>query len=109
MWEQLSINKPHLVYIILGGFTSIFMLVSLFIKEKLYIGEAEKLDVPQQAEVLVDGLKGPLFALLRQGKQTHLAIASRIVHRNKRNPVFRHGVHGEITDGGVPARFRFGI
>ena len=39
-WEQLSINKPHLVYIILGGFTSIFMLCSLFIKEKLYIGEA---------------------------------------------------------------------
>lgn len=39
-WSQLSINKPHLVYIILGGFTSIFMLVSLFIKEKLYIGEA---------------------------------------------------------------------
>lgn len=40
VWDQLSINKPHLVYIILGGFTSIFMLVSLFIKEKLYIGEA---------------------------------------------------------------------
>ncbi|RMZ87017.1 hypothetical protein DV736_g5754, partial [Chaetothyriales sp. CBS 134916] len=40
VWEQLSITKPHLVYIILGGFTSIFMLVSLFIKEKLYIGEA---------------------------------------------------------------------
>jgi sodium/hydrogen antiporter len=39
-WEHLSINKPHLVYLILGGFTSIFMLVSLFIKEKLYIGEA---------------------------------------------------------------------
>ena len=39
-WHQLSINKPHLVYIILGGFTSIFMLCSLFIKEKLYIGEA---------------------------------------------------------------------
>jgi sodium/hydrogen antiporter len=39
-WEHLSINRPHLVYIILGGFTSIFMLCSLFIKEKLYIGEA---------------------------------------------------------------------
>ncbi|KIY03825.1 uncharacterized protein Z520_00516 [Fonsecaea multimorphosa CBS 102226] len=39
-WSQLTINKPHLVYIILGGFTSIFMLCSLFIKEKLYIGEA---------------------------------------------------------------------
>ena len=40
VWEHLSINRPHLVYIILGGFTSIFMLCSLFIKEKLYIGEA---------------------------------------------------------------------
>src|SRR5271154_3212679 len=39
-WEQLAINKPHLVYIILGGFTSMFMLCSLVIKEKLYIGEA---------------------------------------------------------------------
>jgi Na(+)/H(+) antiporter len=39
-WEQLSIDKPHLVYIILGGFTSLFMLCSLVIKEKLYIGEA---------------------------------------------------------------------
>lgn len=33
-------NRPHLVYIILGGFTSIFMLCSSLIKEKLYIGEA---------------------------------------------------------------------
>ncbi len=39
-WEQLSINKPHLVYLILGGFTSLFMLCSLVVKERLYIGEA---------------------------------------------------------------------
>ncbi|QDS77365.1 hypothetical protein FKW77_005590 [Venturia effusa] len=39
-WEHLTINRPHLVYIILGGFTSIFMLCSSLIKEKLYIGEA---------------------------------------------------------------------
>ena len=39
-WEQMSINKPHLAYLILGGFTSLFMLVSLFVKEKMYIGEA---------------------------------------------------------------------
>ena len=39
-WEHLSIDKPHLVYIILGGFTSLFMLCSLVIKEKFYIGEA---------------------------------------------------------------------
>ncbi|KAI5368128.1 Putative cation/H+ exchanger, alkali metal cation/H+ antiporter Nha1 [Septoria linicola] len=39
-WDQLSINKPHLAYIILGGFTSLFMLCSSVIKERLYIGEA---------------------------------------------------------------------
>ncbi|KAF1826917.1 uncharacterized protein K489DRAFT_414471 [Dissoconium aciculare CBS 342.82] len=39
-WEHLNINKPHLVYIILGGFTSLFMLTSSVIKERLYIGEA---------------------------------------------------------------------
>lgn len=39
-WDHLSINKPHLVYIILGGFTSLFMLCSSFVKERLYIGEA---------------------------------------------------------------------
>jgi len=39
-WEHLSVTKPHLVYIILGGFTSIFMLVSSVIKERAYIGEA---------------------------------------------------------------------
>ncbi|KAH8812074.1 alkali metal cation/H+ antiporter Nha1 C terminus-domain-containing protein [Xylogone sp. PMI_703] len=39
-WEHLAINRPHLVYIILGGFTSLFMLCSSFIKERLYIGEA---------------------------------------------------------------------
>ncbi|KAI5811199.1 sodium/hydrogen antiporter [Peziza echinospora] len=35
-----NINRPHLAYAIIGGFTSLFMLVSLFVKEKLYIGEA---------------------------------------------------------------------
>ena len=40
VWEQLSINKPHWAYLIIGGFTSLFMLVSLFVKERLYIGEA---------------------------------------------------------------------
>ncbi|QSS65379.1 Na+/H+ antiporter Nha1 [Histoplasma capsulatum] len=39
-WEHLAIDKPHVAYIILGGFTSLFMLCSLFVKEKLYIGEA---------------------------------------------------------------------
>lgn len=40
VWEQLSVNKPHWAYLIIGGFTSLFMLVSLFVKERLYIGEA---------------------------------------------------------------------
>ncbi|KAK5137297.1 hypothetical protein LTR08_000267 [Meristemomyces frigidus] len=40
VWEQLDVNKPHLVYIILGGFTTLFMLCSSVIKERLYIGEA---------------------------------------------------------------------
>ncbi|EPY52723.1 plasma membrane alkali metal cation/H antiporter Sod22 [Schizosaccharomyces cryophilus OY26] len=39
-WSQLEISKPHLAYAILGGFTSLFMLCSLIIKEKLYMGEA---------------------------------------------------------------------
>lgn len=40
VWSQFSINKPHLAYLIIGGFTSLFMLCSLFVKERLYIGEA---------------------------------------------------------------------
>jgi Na(+)/H(+) antiporter len=39
-WHHLDIDKPHLAYMILGGFTGLFMLCSLFVKEKLYIGEA---------------------------------------------------------------------
>ncbi|KAK9464950.1 Sodium/hydrogen exchanger family-domain-containing protein [Lipomyces arxii] len=39
-WEQLWIDKAHLAYAIIGGFTTIFSLISLFVKEKLYIGEA---------------------------------------------------------------------
>ena len=39
-WQQLDITKPHLVYIILGGFTTLFMLCSSVIKERMYIGEA---------------------------------------------------------------------
>ncbi|KAJ5159543.1 Na(+)/H(+) antiporter [Penicillium canariense] len=40
VWDHLDIDKPHLAYMILGGFTGLFMLCSLFVKEKLYIGEA---------------------------------------------------------------------
>ncbi|KAM0321640.1 hypothetical protein ACHAQA_009996 [Verticillium albo-atrum] len=39
-WDHLSVTPAHLVYIILGGFTTLFMLCSTFIKERMYIGEA---------------------------------------------------------------------
>ncbi|KAI9837339.1 MAG: hypothetical protein M1819_000413 [Sarea resinae] len=39
-WSQLDVDKPHLAYIIIGGFTTLFMLCSSFVKERLYIGEA---------------------------------------------------------------------
>lgn len=39
-WDQLAIDKPHVAYLIIGGFTSLFMLCSLYVKERLYIGEA---------------------------------------------------------------------
>src|ERR1700744_5055476 len=40
IWSHLDINQPHLVYIIIGAFTSLFMLTSSLFKERLYIGEA---------------------------------------------------------------------
>ena len=40
VWEQLEATKPHVAYAIVGVFSAIFSLVSLFIKEKLYIGES---------------------------------------------------------------------
>ena len=39
-WDHLDIDKPHVAYMILGGFTGLFMLCSSFVKEKLYLGEA---------------------------------------------------------------------
>jgi hypothetical protein len=35
-----DVNAPHLAYAFLGGFVVLFSLCSLFIKERLYIGEA---------------------------------------------------------------------
>ncbi|KTW27986.1 sodium/hydrogen antiporter [Pneumocystis carinii B80] len=40
VWNQVGISKLHIAYIILGCSASLFMLVSLFIKQRLYIGEA---------------------------------------------------------------------
>lgn len=42
---------------------------------RVYIGEAMKLQVPPEAEVLVDGTKGPLVVLFREGRRTHLVVA----------------------------------
>jgi len=42
---------------------------------RLRVQEAEKLDVPADAEVLVEGVKGPLIVLDHEGKSTHLVMA----------------------------------
>ncbi|KAL1413096.1 hypothetical protein Q8F55_000845 [Vanrija albida] len=39
-FHPFDVNAVHLVYTILGAFTVIFSLVSLLVKEKLYLGEA---------------------------------------------------------------------
>lgn len=40
VWDHISITKPHLVYISLGSFATLFLLASSIIKEQLYLGEA---------------------------------------------------------------------
>ncbi|KAL3237706.1 Nha1p RNJ42_00693 [Nakaseomyces bracarensis] len=40
VWGQLEVTKAHVAYACVGVFSSIFSLVSLFVKEKLYIGES---------------------------------------------------------------------
>ncbi len=42
---------------------------------RLYIARALALKVPPEAEILVDGDKGPLIVLAREGRRTHLVIA----------------------------------
>ncbi|CAK9441073.1 uncharacterized protein LODBEIA_P49420 [Lodderomyces beijingensis] len=39
-WDQLEMETPHIAYACVGIFCTIFSLVSLFVKERLYIGEA---------------------------------------------------------------------
>nr|O42701.1 RecName: Full=Na(+)/H(+) antiporter 2 [Zygosaccharomyces rouxii]BAA24268.1 Zsod22p [Zygosaccharomyces rouxii] len=39
-WSQLEVTKAHVAYSCVGIFSSIFSLVSLFVKEQLYIGES---------------------------------------------------------------------
>ncbi|EOQ98698.1 hypothetical protein E3P77_03956 [Wallemia ichthyophaga] len=39
-FSPFEISTAHLTYVLLGAYIAVFMMVSLFIKEKLYIGEA---------------------------------------------------------------------
>lgn len=40
VWGQLEVTTPHIAYACVGIFSTLFSLVSLFVKERLYIGEA---------------------------------------------------------------------
>ncbi|ODQ60838.1 hypothetical protein WICANDRAFT_90072 [Wickerhamomyces anomalus NRRL Y-366-8] len=40
VWEHLNVDKAHIAYAVIGVFSAVFSLISLFVKEKLYIGEA---------------------------------------------------------------------
>lgn len=40
VWDQLDTSKTHVAYAIVAVFSTIFALCSLFVKEKLYLGEA---------------------------------------------------------------------
>jgi hypothetical protein len=42
---------------------------------KIGIARSLKLDVPTESEILVDGLKGPLMVLHREGRSTHLILS----------------------------------
>jgi len=49
---------------------------------RLYIGQALKLQVPPEAQVLVDGDKGPLMVLFRESRRTHLVVAFDLLQSN---------------------------
>ncbi len=49
---------------------------------KLYVAEAAKLVVPDDVQVLLDGLKGPLIVLDREKTGTHLVIAFDVLQSN---------------------------
>lgn len=40
VWSQLEVTRPHIAYACVGIFSTLFSLVSLFVKERMYIGEA---------------------------------------------------------------------
>ncbi|KAH3673587.1 hypothetical protein WICMUC_003584 [Wickerhamomyces mucosus] len=40
VWDHLNVDSAHIAYAVIGVFSAVFSLLSLFVKEKLYIGEA---------------------------------------------------------------------
>jgi len=49
---------------------------------RLYAAEAVKLDVPIESEVLIEGTKGPLVVLHREGRSMHLVVAFDVMQSN---------------------------
>jgi len=49
---------------------------------KLWVGEGIKLAPPPESEVLVEGTKGPLVVLHREGRSTHLVVAFDLMQSN---------------------------
>ncbi len=50
--------------------------------DKLYAKQAIRLDVPLDAKTLVEGLKGPLVVLYREGRRRHLVVAFNTLDSN---------------------------
>ncbi len=49
---------------------------------KIFVGEALKLDVPVEDEVLITGIKGPLAVIHREGRSTHLVVGFDLLQSN---------------------------
>jgi hypothetical protein len=49
---------------------------------RLYVEEQFRLQLPLEAEVLMDGVKGPMVVLYREGRQTHLTVAFDLIQSN---------------------------
>jgi uncharacterized protein YegL len=50
--------------------------------QSLYAGTMLKLDVPKDARILVDGLKGPMVVLDREGRSTNLVVSFDLLQSN---------------------------
>jgi len=49
---------------------------------RLYVAQAMKLNVPPDAQTLIDGLKGPLVVLAHDGKRTNLIVGFDVLQSN---------------------------